>query len=302
MLLRARHVKEWDERHVAHGMLQALVAQSVERDKARSVALAIEGKNALCILMQVASKQLDIGPKTLQGVVDAQWQLPFTTCGGVECICCAWATMTGILGVPCPPKVSSGLVHGAYAIGMSMKTTSQTTWRREVSESHLGSSRGTTSARKNVHRTGHHHGLAEESFCQHFTQRYGMLCPTLARFEVVGRNIVFITGEAMGIGVSVTNAEAAIVSRTVEVYIGYVVKGVGHRTFVTLSGIASCIAAMAFSTIYYISNAAKHGAPVLKSRSNAEECLTAPIGNGIVSMSMPPYSFSLALAMEGCVK
>ena len=40
MLLRARHATEWDERHAEHGMSQTSVAQSVEQDRLRSVALA----------------------------------------------------------------------------------------------------------------------------------------------------------------------------------------------------------------------------------------------------------------------
>ena len=40
MQLRAQHAKEWDEPHVEHGMSQALVAQSVEQERLRSIALA----------------------------------------------------------------------------------------------------------------------------------------------------------------------------------------------------------------------------------------------------------------------
>ena len=40
MQLRARHAKEWDEWHAEHGMSQTSVAQSVEQDRWRSVALA----------------------------------------------------------------------------------------------------------------------------------------------------------------------------------------------------------------------------------------------------------------------
>ena len=91
-----------------------------------------------------------------------------------------------------------------------MKTSSPKTWRRELLESHLGLSRGTTSARKNLRRPGHHHRLAEESFKQHCAEQYRALCPTATTAEVVGGNIVFIKGEAMDIGVAVTDAEAAI--------------------------------------------------------------------------------------------
>ena len=103
-----------------------------------------------------------------------------------------------------------------------MKTSSPKTWRREVFESHLGLSRGTMSARRNLRRSGHHHRLAEESFKLHCAERYRVLCPTAATADVVGGNFVFIRGEAMDIGVAVTDAEAAILSRLVEVYIlGY---------------------------------------------------------------------------------
>ena len=89
-----------------------------------------------------------------------------------------------------------------------MKTSSPTTWRREVLESHLGLSRGTTSTRKNVHRLDHHPRLAEESFWQHCDEGHHALCLTAATVEVVGRNIVFIRAEAMDIGVPLTGAEA----------------------------------------------------------------------------------------------
>ena len=71
MQLRARHAKEWDERHVEHGMSQTLVAQLVEQDKLRSVALAALGKDALCVLMHATPMQWDSGPKTLQMFVAA---------------------------------------------------------------------------------------------------------------------------------------------------------------------------------------------------------------------------------------
>ena len=51
MQLRARHAKQWDVRHAEHGMSQTSVAQSVEQDRLRSVALAASGKDALCVLM-----------------------------------------------------------------------------------------------------------------------------------------------------------------------------------------------------------------------------------------------------------
>ena len=221
MQLRARHAKEWDARHAEHGMSQSSVAQSVEQDRLRSVALAASGKDALCVLMQATPMQLDSGPKTLQMFVAAHWQYQFTTSGGVECVCCAWANVCGIPGVARPPKKSEALVLGTYAVGMLTKTSGPKTWRKEVLESHLGLSRGTTSNRKNLHRPGHHHRLAEDSFKLHCAERYRALCPTAgATAVVVGATVVFVRGEAMDIGVAVSDAEAAILSRLVEVYIG----------------------------------------------------------------------------------
>ena len=101
-----------------------------------------------------------------------------------------------------------------------MKTSSPKTRRREVLESHLGLSRGTISVRTNLHGLGHHHRPAEESFRQHCAEQCYALCPTATTAEVVGGNIVFIRGEAVDIGFPLTDAEAAILSRLVEVYIG----------------------------------------------------------------------------------
>ena len=95
-------------------MSQSSVAQAVEQDRLRSVALAASGKDALCMLMQATPMQLDSGPKTLQMFVAAHWQYRFTTSGGVECVCCAWANVCGIPGVPRPPKNSEALVLGTY--------------------------------------------------------------------------------------------------------------------------------------------------------------------------------------------
>ena len=74
MQRRARHAKEWDERHAEHGMSQMSVAHSLEQDRLQSIALAASGKDALCVLMQGTPMQLDSGPKTLQPFVDAHWQ------------------------------------------------------------------------------------------------------------------------------------------------------------------------------------------------------------------------------------
>ena len=102
---------------------------------------------------------------------------------------------------------------------MRLKTSSENTLRTDVLESHLRLSCGTTSSLKNSQRLRHHHRLAKESLGQHCAARYHALCPTAASAEVVRRNIVFIGGEAMDIGVPTTDAEAAILSRSFEVYI-----------------------------------------------------------------------------------
>ena len=75
------------------------------------------------MLMQPTRMQLDSGPKTLQMFVAARWQYQFTTSGGVECVCRAWANVCGIPGVARPPKNSEALVLGTYAAGMRMKTS-----------------------------------------------------------------------------------------------------------------------------------------------------------------------------------
>ena len=164
------------------------------------------------MLMEVAPMQLDSGPKTLQAFVDTHWQHHFSICGGVECVCCAWANGCGVRGLARPPQASHAFVLATYGEGMRMKTSSPKTWRREVLESHLGLSRCTTSVPKNARRPWHHHRLAEESFRQHGAERYRALCLS---GKVVGGNIVFIRGDAMDIGVPLTDAGAAILSRLV---------------------------------------------------------------------------------------
>ena len=159
--LRARYAKEWAGRHAEHGMSQTSVAQSVEQDKMRSIALAAAWRDVLCMLMQAPPMQPDSGTKTLQAFVDAHWQCRFTTCGDVECVCCAWANACGIPGVARPPRASNAMVLGTHGQGMRMKTSSPKTWPKEVLESHLGLSRGTTSSPRNLHTPGHHHQLAE---------------------------------------------------------------------------------------------------------------------------------------------
>ena len=52
--LRARHEKEWDERHAGQGMSHRSVAESIEQDRARSAALAAMGRNAFSVMMGAA--------------------------------------------------------------------------------------------------------------------------------------------------------------------------------------------------------------------------------------------------------
>ena len=172
------------------------------------------------MLMQAPPRRRDSGQKTLQVFVDAHGRYHFTIYGGVECVCCAWANVCGIPGVARPPKASNALVLGTYGQGMRTKTSTAKAWRGEVFEGHLGLSRGTTSSQRNPHRPGHHHRPAEESFRKHCAERYHALCPTAATSEVVLGNIVLSRGEAMDIGVPLTDGEVAILSRLVEVYIG----------------------------------------------------------------------------------
>ena len=155
-------------------------------------------RDELCMLMQAAPRHPDSGPKTLQAFVDALWQLEFTSCGGFEFVCGAWADVIHIAGVAGPPRANGALVQGTCGMGMRMRTSSQNTWRRKVLESHLGLSLDTTSTRKKLHRLGHHHRLPEEIFRQHCAEQYRELCPIDGTIEVVGRNIVFIRGRGHG--------------------------------------------------------------------------------------------------------
>ena len=52
----------------------------MEQGNLWSIALAVLGKDVLCMLMQAAPMQQDSGPKTLQASVDAHWHHQFTTC------------------------------------------------------------------------------------------------------------------------------------------------------------------------------------------------------------------------------
>ena len=112
------------------------------------------------MLMQAAPMQPDSCPKTVQAFGDGHWQYQFRSCGGVGCVCYAWANVCGFPRVACPPRASIALLLGDRGKGMRMKTFNPKTWRREVLESHLGLSRGTTSSLRNVHRPRHRHRLA----------------------------------------------------------------------------------------------------------------------------------------------
>ena len=220
--LRARHEKEWDERHAGHRMSHRSVAQSIEQDRARSAALAATGSNAFSVMMRAAPKQQTTGPKTLQAFVDGHWQLQFTAQGGVMCICCAWAAQTDCPWVKRPPKAAAPLVNGTYGMGMRMMMGAPKGWRKDVLEGHFGVSRGTTISRSKIDNPGRHHLAAEESFRVHCAERFEALCPSAAAcaVNVAEKSTVFIRGEGMDLGVPMTDVVAAILSRLVEVYIG----------------------------------------------------------------------------------
>ena len=220
--LRARHEKEWDERHAGQGMSHRSVSESIEQDRARYVALAATGSNAFTVMMGAAPKQQTAGPKTLQVFVDEHWQLQFTVQGGVMCICCSWAVETDCPGVKRPPKAATALVNGTYGMGMRVVIATPKGWRKDVLEGHLGVSRGTTSSRKKIDNPWGHHLAAEESFRVHCAERFRALCPSASAcaVNVAERSTVFIRGEGMDLGVPMSDAVAAILSRLVEVYIG----------------------------------------------------------------------------------
>ena len=220
--LRARHEKEWDERHAGQGMSHRSVSESIEQGRARSAALAATGSNAFSVMMGAAPRQQTAGPKTLQAFVDEHWQLQFTVPGGVMCICCSWAAETDCPGVKRPPKAATALVNGAYGMGMRMMIATPKGWRKDALEGHLGVSRGTTSSHKKIDNPGRHHLAAEESFRVHCAERFRALCPSASAcaVNVPERSTVFIRGEGMDLGVPMSDAVAAILSRLVEVYIG----------------------------------------------------------------------------------
>ena len=113
-------------------------------------------------------------------------------------------------------------MNRTHGMGMRVIVAGPKTWRKDVLESHLGVSRATTSSRKKIDNPGRNHLTAEESFRVHCAERFRALCPSASMCTVnVGENsIVFIRGEGMDLGVPMTDAEAAILSRLVEVDIG----------------------------------------------------------------------------------
>ena len=220
--IRARHEKEWDERHAGQGMLHWSVAESIEQDRARSAALAATGSNAFSVMIWIAPKQQTAGPKTLQAFVDEHWQLQLIVQGGVMCICCAWVAQTHCPGVKRPPKAAAPLGNGTYGMGMGVMIAAPKAWRKNVLEGHLGVSRGATSSRRKIDNPGRHHLAAEESFRVHCAERFQALCPNAAAcaVNVAEKSTMFIRGERMDLGVPMRDAVAAILSRLLEVYIG----------------------------------------------------------------------------------
>ena len=95
-------------------------------------------------------------------------------------------------------------------------------WRKDILGGHLGVSRGTTSSRRKIDNCGHRHLAAEESFRVHCAERFRALCPSasLCVVNVAEKSTVFIRGEGMELGVPMSDAVAAILSCSVEVYIG----------------------------------------------------------------------------------
>ena len=174
------------------------------------------------MMMGAAPKQRKAGPKTLQAFVDGHWQLQFTVKGAVQCICCAWAAQTDGSGVKRPPQAATAFVTGTYGIGMRMMMVGPKVWRKDVLEGHLGVSRGTTSSPTKIDDPGCHHLAAEESFWVHCAERFSAVCPSasVCAVNVAKNNTVFIRGDGMDLGVPMTDAVRAILSRLVEVYIG----------------------------------------------------------------------------------
>ena len=121
-----------------------------------------------------------------------------------------------------PPQAATAFVDGTYGIGMRMMMAGRKAWRKDVLEGHLGVSRGTTSNRKKIDNPGCHHFAAEESFRVHCAKRFRAMCPSasVCAVNVAENSNVFITGEGMDLGVPMTDAVAAILSRLEEVYIG----------------------------------------------------------------------------------
>ena len=138
------------------------------------------------------------------------------------CICCAWAAQTDCPGVKRPPKGAALLVNRTYGMGMRMMNAAPKGWRKDVMEGHPGVSCGTTSSRRKIDNPYRHHLAAEESFRVQCVERFRALCPSASTcaVNVAEKSTMFIRGEGMDLGVPVTDAVAAILSRLVEVYIG----------------------------------------------------------------------------------
>ena len=123
---------------------------------------------------------------------------------------------------------------------------------------------------------------------------------------------MFIRGEAMGIGVPLTDAEAAILSWLVEVYIGLCmctsIRAISERILLHCSLTSTPGHHASRRWIVEKAIAAMHDAMqddvahILYLESSLHCCLTARTGKGITSMSMPFCLFSLGLAQEAYVK
>ena len=138
------------------------------------------------------------------------------------CMCCPWPAQTDCPGVKRPPKAATAFVNGTYGMGMRMMMARPKAWRKDVLEVHLGVSRGTTSSHRKIDNPGRHHLAAEESFRVHGAERFRALClsASVCAVNVAKKSNVFIRGEGMNLGVPMSDAVAAILSRLVEVYIG----------------------------------------------------------------------------------
>ena len=219
--LQAGHEKEWDERHAGQGKSHRSVAESIEQVTARYAALAAAGSNAFSVMLGAAPKQQLARPKTLQAFVDGHWQLQLNVEGGVMCTCRPWAAQTDCLGVKWPPKAATPWVNGTYGMGMRMMMVGPKRWCKDVREVTWVCHVARSAAAGNLI-VGRHHLAAAESFLVHCAERFRALCPSASVYavNVEEKSTVLIRGEGMDLGVPMTDAVAAILSRLVEVYIG----------------------------------------------------------------------------------